>query len=64
MHSLYLASIIQREREREIAHALRVRAVRAARAGEDDAAFVPPPEDRPRRITHARRLTPAAGPDV
>jgi len=63
MHSLELARIIHLERERDIARELRVRAFKAAKAGADEAPFVPPPDGRPGRITHPRPLTPATGRD-
>lgn len=60
MYNLELARLIHRERERELEHHLRVRAVRAARADGGRDAFVPPPVDQPARIAHAiRRLTPS-----
>lgn len=58
MHDLELARAIHADREREIERGLRVRAVRIALADRDGEAFVPPPSDRPTRITHALRLVP------
>jgi hypothetical protein len=60
MHDLELARLIHADRERELAHDLRVRAFRAAtRALDEDGTFVPPPADVPARIDHAIRLDPS-----
>ena len=58
MHDLELARLIHADREREVAHDLRVRAWREARDPHGDDAFVPPPADQPTRISHAIRLIP------
>ena len=58
MHDLELARLIHEDREREVAHDLRVRAWRQARDAHGDDAFVPPPADQPARINHALRLIP------
>jgi hypothetical protein len=59
MYNLELARLIHREREREIERQQRIRAFRLAQAGGGGDAFVPPPVDRPRRITHVVRLIPS-----
>ena len=60
MHDLELGRLIQADREREIARDQRVRAFRAAQAGDSDLGFVPPMWDRPDRITNVLRLLPDA----
>jgi hypothetical protein len=53
MHDLELARLIHADREREIEHHLRVRAVRIALADRDANAFVPPLSSSPVRIAQA-----------
>ena len=58
MHDLELARLLHADRERELARDLRVRAFKEAQLPCADEAFVPPPADRPGRISHAVRILP------
>ncbi len=60
MLDLELARLIHADRQRQIERDLRVRAFLRAQAADADNVFVPAPDGRPGRMTHAIRLTRSA----